>query len=321
MRAAVLVSSVFHIAIVVIAYFGLPFFQNDELLVEPPIIVELVTVDEETNLPETPPQPEPKQQAKEEPKPEPKPEPEPAPPPPPPPPPPAPEKAEVPEQAPQTPPEPEPEPEIAAVPPPEPKPKKEVKKKPEPKPEPKPAPKPKAPDRLAQVKPKKKPKPPDFLSSMSSVLKDLQKKEKAPAPKKEPEKKEEAKKDAFEDSIAKALASSSKPMDSSKPLTLSEIDAVRQQIKQCWNVPAGAKDAENLVIDIRVFMNPDGTVRKADHLSSARMLSDGFYRTAAESAMRAVLNPRCQPFKLPLEKYERWKTMTLSFNPREMFGQ
>ncbi len=321
MKVAFLVSSLLHIAIVVVAYFGLPFFKNDELLVEPPIIVELVTVDEETNLPETPPAPKPEEQAKEEPKPEPKPEAKPAPPPPPPPP--APEQAETPEPAPEAPPEPEPKEEIAAIPPPEPKPKKEVKKKPEPKPEPeaKPKPKPKAPDRLTQVKPKKKPKPPDFLASMSSVLKDLQKRDPKPVSKKELEKKEKSKEEAFEDEIAKALASSSKPMDTSRPLTLSEIDAVRQQIARCWNVPAGAKDAENLVIDIRVHMNPDGTVRKADHLSTARMLGDGFYRTAAESAMRAVLNPRCQPFKLPLDKYDRWKTMTLSFNPREMFGQ
>jgi len=51
-----------------------------------------------------------------------------------------------------------------------------------------------------------------------------------------------------------------------------------------------------------------------------RMQASPSYRVAAESALRAVLNPRCHPFKLPREKYERWKRMTLVFDPKEMFG-
>jgi hypothetical protein len=94
---------------------------------------------------------------------------------------------------------------------------------------------------------------------------------------------------------------------------------VRQQIARCWNLPAGAKDAENLIIEIKVGMNPDGTVREARIANQSRM-SDGFFRAAAESALRAVLNPRCQPFKLPSEKYNIWQTMILTFNPKEMFG-
>jgi len=35
----------------------------------------------------------------------------------------------------------------------------------------------------------------------------------------------------------------------------------------------------------------------------------------AESALRAVLNPRCQPFKLPPDRYEAWQVMELNFDP------
>ncbi|MGB1548700.1 MAG: cell envelope integrity protein TolA, partial [Alphaproteobacteria bacterium] len=100
----------------------------------------------------------------------------------------------------------------------------------------------------------------------------------------------------------------------------SELDAIRSQISRCWNVPVGAKDAENLVVDIRVHVNPDGTIREARILDTDRMQRDSFFRTAAESAYRAVVNPRCSPLRLPPEKYEQWKTFTLSFNPKEMFG-
>ena len=66
---------------------------------------------------------------------------------------------------------------------------------------------------------------------------------------------------------------------------MSEVDALRAQIARCWSIPAGARDAENLIVEIRVEMNPDMTVRRADIVDKARMNRDPFYRTAAESAL------------------------------------
>jgi hypothetical protein len=40
-----------------------------------------------------------------------------------------------------------------------------------------------------------------------------------------------------------------------------------------------------------------------------------FYRTAAESALRAVR--KCVPYELPKEKYELWREMELYFDPKE----
>jgi hypothetical protein len=47
-------------------------------------------------------------------------------------------------------------------------------------------------------------------------------------------------------------------------------------------------------------------------------MSDPFYRAAAESALRAVLNPQCSPLKLPPDKYEQWKILELTFNPKDL---
>jgi outer membrane biosynthesis protein TonB len=101
-------------------------------------------------------------------------------------------------------------------------------------------------------------------------------------------------------------------------LARSELDAVRDRIRPCWNFPAGARDAEQLLVDINVWMNPDGTVREARIVETGRMSSDAYYRSAAESALRAVLNPACQPLPLSPEKYNTWKTMTLRFDPRDL---
>ena len=66
-------------------------------------------------------------------------------------------------------------------------------------------------------------------------------------------------------------------------------------------------------------MNSDGTVRQARIIDQGRLESDPFFRAAAESALRAVLNPRCNPLKLPPEKFKQWQNMTLIFDPQKMF--
>lgn len=95
-----------------------------------------------------------------------------------------------------------------------------------------------------------------------------------------------------------------------------EMDVLRQQLESCWNIPAGAKYAENLVVEVRLFVNPDRTVRKAEVINPNN--NDPFFRTAAESVIRAVYNPRCSPLNLPPDKYDLWNTVVVRFDPREM---
>ena len=104
------------------------------------------------------------------------------------------------------------------------------------------------------------------------------------------------------------------------PMTTSEIAAIQSQIYRCWTIPAGARDAENLIIQIRFFLNADGSLSKAPEIVDAiNKRNNPFYVTAAESARRAVL--KCAPLKnLPVEKYAHWREITLKFNPREALG-
>lgn len=102
-------------------------------------------------------------------------------------------------------------------------------------------------------------------------------------------------------------------------LTATQIDLIRQTIRKCWHFPAGLKNAEDLIVDIEMELDPSGNVTKAKIIDTSRMNSDPDYRTAAENAYRAVLDPECNPLPLPKEKYEEWKNLELSFNPKEMF--
>jgi hypothetical protein len=101
-------------------------------------------------------------------------------------------------------------------------------------------------------------------------------------------------------------------------MSMSEIDSLQAQLGRCWNLMAGARFAENLIVDLRLFMNPDGSLRKAEVVDGIKYNNDRFFRAAADSALRAVHNPSCTPLKLPVNKYDLWKTMIVTFDPREM---
>lgn len=297
MQRGTLYSAILHIGVACLIIFGLPVFMDKKVIDSPLMIVEMVEIADKTN---PPPSVEPRQEApKPPPKPvEQKPEPpqaKPAPEPPPPPPePPKPQVAEIP-------PEPLPKPPEA-----KPEPKPEVKK-PDPPPPPKETATPKPPPQVATIVPPKKPPPkPKKDDFINSILKDV-------APKQQSAEKVD------KPTPQKTPAPSPSPPSLDQKVTMSEIAAVVQQISQCWNMPAGARDAQDLVVVILATVAPDGTVTSAVIEDRSRM-GDPFFRAAAESAQRAMLNPRCQPLRLPAGKYEQWKDLRLNFNPKDMIG-
>lgn len=312
MRRGVLLSSILHAMVLGLAYFHLwDLLFPPQPLEETPIVVELVNIAPETRatrpnqtLPK--PQAKPEDQSAEE-QPATKQPPKLTPPPPAPPP-----------SAP--PPAPAPTPQVAQVQPEPPKPEPKPEQPPPPPPPPAPAPTPKPPP-PEPPKPTPPPPPPPKPSpppdpnkkkqdeqAFDALLKNLSKRS-------ESQKTDTPPKPAQPQQQAKA---SSQPVAPLGPqLTTSEIDLVKAQIERCWNPPAGAREAHDLVVDIEAEVAQDGRVITAQITSTARM-GDPFYRAAAESALRAVLNPQCLPLKLPPEKYEQWKTLDLTFNPKDL---
>jgi hypothetical protein len=126
------------------------------------------------------------------------------------------------------------------------------------------------------------------------------------------------------DSLLKEVDSSSSEEGSpaenvGEVITATQIDAIRQKIRKCWLVPAGLKGAKDMIVDIKMEIAKDGTVVKAEVVDTGRMAQDTAFRTAAENARRAVLDPQCNPLPLPADKYEQWKDLETSFNPKDMF--
>ena len=332
MRKALTASAVLHLAVLLLAVLVVPMF-DEKLDLEPSMIpIDIVDVGPVASprqgeaRPEPPPAAtkpvaSPPAEALPPPPPPRAPEPKPAPPPPTPkpaPPPPTPKPAPPPPTPKPAPPPPEPKAEVPDQPkphekpqPPKPEPPKpEPPKPPPPKPPEKKAPEKKPPEtkpeKPVEKPPEKKPVETDPLASVLSHVADLAKKQPpAPAPQPSPAK--------------PSSTSGSAPLTSDR-LTGPQEDALRSQIGHCWNVDPGARNAKDMVIDVVIEVNPDRTVAKADiaEKSKARMYTDPAYRAAAEAALRAVRNPRCQPLALPPEKYDTWRRITFTFNPKDM---
>lgn len=103
-------------------------------------------------------------------------------------------------------------------------------------------------------------------------------------------------------------------------LSISEIDAIAGRLRACWNLDPGAMGIENMIVEIRALLNQDGSVRKVEILDMGRYNSDNHFRSVADSARRAV--HICGPYKIFAEryadKYDKWNTLLLRFNPLNM---
>lgn len=140
----------------------------------------------------------------------------------------------------------------------------------------------------------------------SSVLKDLKKmKEKIRVEGQQEEEEEDTEEEG-------------QPGKLGEQLTASEIDAVRHQLAKCWNVPAGAKDGKELKVKVHLWLNPDGVVRQAKVLRDPFLQGHPFYKVAADRALNAVLDKKCNPLPLPKSKYDLWKEIVITFDPKDM---
>lgn len=337
MRGPMFVSSTIHVAIIALVYFGVPHWADkDKPPEEHPIVVDLVNVTEKTVAALAPPRVDPVPA----PDPTPPPAPTPAPaaavptPPPPPPPPPAPAAEAAPIAAPAPTPTPAAEaapqpraPEAVATPAPAPvaaPTPKAVAAAPTPRTKPA-APTP--PKVAAAPAPRTKPEPPKqqpaFDPTQIAALLDKTKAPPPPAPTPAPAATKEPPKPTPQAAAPVAPVISQTARLTDQPLSVSEIDAFRARIQECWSVPAGVRDAANLVVTLRIFLNPNGELsREPDIIEAARMNLPGQenFRTAAESARRAVL--KCAPYRMfTAAKYETWREVELKFDPRDMLAR
>ena len=310
MSGGLALSAALHLLLLALVVFGLPHLFRPQIADETPIAVSLVTIAPETRA--TRPNPDvPRPEAKpdtplagppaEKPQPQ-----------------------AQPQQAVQTPPEAvmQPEPQLPQPPEPKPLPPKLAAPAPAPPPLPEAKPVPKPAETADVPRPQEKPAPPKQVAEATTkpppkrndaaqfqaLLKNLTAAQATEAQQAPPQRR----------LIAAGRPSSQPRAPLGSQMTASEIDLIREQISRCWNIPAGARDSKDLVVEIRVQLNPDGTVEAAQIVDQGRLASDPFFRAAAESARRAFYNPMCTPLRLPPEKYAVWRDLVVDFSPKDL---
>ena len=108
------------------------------------------------------------------------------------------------------------------------------------------------------------------------------------------------------------------PTEHATQLSVSEMDALRRRLSECWNPPPGIDVNTNVYVVLRVQFKPDGSLASEPAVvqDSAAALGPAL----AESGERALL--ACQPFAmLRPEHYDAWKEILIGFNPHELLGQ
>jgi colicin import membrane protein len=207
---------------------------------------------------------------------------------------------------------------------PQPKPQDEAQEKPQQKPQEKPKP-----DAKTAEKPEKKPDP-----FKADRIADLLKKTHPPQPHEKPTPKKTPRYNANQIAelldhrapqrqVATASALNSRASlgaPNAAPnaqLSQSEIDALRERLRECWSPPAGVNGNMNIYVSLRVLFKPDGSLAQMPVVVAGSPSPLG--PALAESGKRALL--LCQPFTmLRPEHYAQWRDITVDFDPRDLAG-
>ncbi|MBE6446978.1 MAG: cell envelope integrity protein TolA [Alphaproteobacteria bacterium] len=100
----------------------------------------------------------------------------------------------------------------------------------------------------------------------------------------------------------------------------SDASIISSQVIPHWVVSGGVKNAESLIIKIRIKLKDNGEVIPSaiEILDLNRYNSDHVFRSAADSAKRAILE--ASPFKIPAEKMHLFRDFEFSFNTDKALG-
>lgn len=126
-----------------------------------------------------------------------------------------------------------------------------------------------------------------------------------------------------EDAIAAAVnqandTASASDAPSGPPMTGGEKDAFRLSVQRCWVVDVGSESASVTVV-VGFSLSPegrvvDGSLRQIEATGG----SDTAINTAFQAARRAILRCGASGFDLPVDKYDQWRDIEITFNPEGM---
>jgi hypothetical protein len=100
--------------------------------------------------------------------------------------------------------------------------------------------------------------------------------------------------------------------------TVNALDYIRGRLHNCWIVDAGAVDYQNLIVDVRLLLNMDGSIGNITVLNDAEIIAstNRAWSVARHNATTALR--KCAPYDGLLSiDYNVWKELKLHLDPGE----
>ncbi len=117
--------------------------------------------------------------------------------------------------------------------------------------------------------------------------------------------------------VEKSTGKAAAPRAAISPLAMNGLAALLlQQVRPCYNPPAGGTDTASIATVLDLKMKRDGSVASVQigEQTGINAQNRPYASQMADAARRAVL--RCSPFKLPVELYEGgWDDFAFRFRP------
>lgn len=96
-----------------------------------------------------------------------------------------------------------------------------------------------------------------------------------------------------------------------KNLQNNDFGFIKEQISKNWNIPVGVQNSVDIVIDLEISLNEDGSVNNVVILDQNRYNTSAFYRIAADSAKKAVL--LSSPLNIPYGRINEFRRFVIKF--------
>lgn len=99
-------------------------------------------------------------------------------------------------------------------------------------------------------------------------------------------------------------------------LTITPGDYIRTKMEPCWLIDKGAKNYQNLRVEVRLELSEKGEIDLLNITNSAQIIAspNNGWRAARENVVSAL--NECAPYDgLRTLDYDEWKTMKLNFQP------
>lgn len=184
-------------------------------------------------------------------------------------------------------------------------------------------------DVAPMVKPEEKIAPPD-VPLIEPLPQEVAPPKLEVAPDAKPAPKKEKPKEEFNiDDIQKLLAKKAPANAKTGPRTIQAAGAgtsltadlaslLTSQIYRCWSPPTGVVNAAGLVVLYEINLDRSGNVSGNPKLLSEGASPNTPRDAANQAAFRAIMG--CQPYKLPLNRYNEWRNFSFRFDPKPVVG-